>query len=92
MLDNLLNINNWYFVSFFYLLIGFLLSGDVVGLTPRLMAIVGWPIELSQKVAGTKALPYLFLFPNLLIFGLFTFMPLFMNFGFSLTEDRKSVV
>ena len=89
MLDNLLNINNWYFVSFFYLLIGFLLSGDVVGLTPRLMAIVGWPIELSQKVAGTKALPYLFLFPNLLIFGLFTFMPLFMNFGFSLTDGAS---
>ena len=89
MLDNFLNINNWYLVSFSYLLIGSLLSRDVAGLTPRVMAIVGWPIELSQKVAGTKVLPYLFLFPNLLIFGLFTFMPLFMNFGFSLTDGAS---
>tara|TARA_Y100000031_G_scaffold76129_1_gene83795 strand:+ start:264 stop:524 length:261 start_codon:yes stop_codon:yes gene_type:complete len=41
-------------------------------------------------VAGTKVLPYLFfLFPNLLIFGLFTFMLLFMNFGFPLTDGAS---
>ena len=42
---------------------------------------------ISQKVAGTKVLPYLFfLFPNLLIFGFFPFMPSFTKFGFSLNH------
>jgi alpha-1,4-digalacturonate transport system permease protein len=89
MVDSFLNINNWYLFSFFYLLIGFVLSRDVYGLMPRLMSTLGWPIEFTQKVFGTKSLPYLFLFPNILIFGLFTFLPLFMNFGFSVTDGTS---
>ena len=53
------------------------------------MSTLGWPIEFTQKVFGTKSLPYLFLFPNILIFGLFTFLPLFMNFGFSVTDGTS---
>ncbi len=84
-------INNWNLpiVLFVYILIGTLLSKGVVGFIPRTMSIVGWPIELTQRLTGTRSLPYLFLFPNILIFGLFTFLPLFMNFGFSVTDGES---
>ena len=89
MIENIFNINYWYFVLFVYLFIGFLLSKDVIGFIPRLMSTIGWPIETAQRFSGTKSLPYLFLFPNILIFGLFTFLPLFMNFGFSVTDGES---
>ena len=53
------------------------------------MAVIGWPVELAQKMAGDAPLPYLFLIPNMLIFGLFTFAPLFINLGFSFTEGAS---
>ena len=89
MSENILNFNYWYFVIFIYLFIGFLLSKGVIGNISRLMSVIGWPIELAQRLSGTKSLPYLFLFPNILIFGLFTFLPLFMNFGFSVTDGES---
>ena len=87
--ENFLNLNYWYFITFIYLFVGFLLSRGVIGSVTRVMSIVGWPIELAQRLSGTKSLPYLFLFPNILIFGLFTFLPLFMNFGFSVTDGES---
>ena len=89
MFESFFNINYWYFILFVYLFIGFLLTREVAGFIPRLMSVIGWPIELSQRISGTKSLPYLFLFPNILIFGLFTFLPLFMNFGFSVTDGES---
>ncbi len=89
MLDFFINNWNWPIVLFVYILIGTLLSKGVVGFIPRTMSIVGWPIELTQRLTGTRSLPYLFLFPNILIFGLFTFLPLFMNFGFSVTDGES---
>ena len=89
MSENILNLNYWYFVIFIYLFIGFLLSKGVIGSISRLMSVIGWPIELAQRLSGTKSLPYLFLFPNILIFGLFTFLPLFMNFGFSVKVSES---
>ena len=89
MYANFLDLNYWYYITFIYLFVGFLLSKGVIGNITRLMSIVGWPIELAQRLSGTKSLPYLFLFPNILIFGLFTFFPLFMNFGFSVTDGES---
>ncbi|MEE2946028.1 MAG: sugar ABC transporter permease [Pseudomonadota bacterium] len=53
------------------------------------MTVIGWPIELAQSLAGSGPLPYLFLLPNLLVFGVFTFAPLFINVGFSFTEGQS---
>ncbi|MBF2759057.1 MAG: sugar ABC transporter permease [Ectothiorhodospiraceae bacterium AqS1] len=53
------------------------------------MGIVGWPIESAQKLAGLGPLPYLFLLPNLLVFGIYTFAPFFINIGFSATEGQS---
>ena len=89
MFDAVLNLNSWFLFFALYLVVGFLLAKDVYGFVPKLMSSIGWPIEFTQKLFGTKSLPYLFLFPNILIFGLFTFLPLFMNFGFSVTDGTS---
>jgi len=89
MFDAVLNLNSWFLFFALYLVVGFILAKDVYGFVPKLMSSIGWPIEFTQKLFGTKSLPYLFLFPNILIFGLFTFLPLFMNFGFSVTDGTS---
>ncbi|MDA9930960.1 sugar ABC transporter permease [Alphaproteobacteria bacterium] len=86
MSEILTNSGDWIIYLMIYFIIGFYLSRGTIGAGPRLMASLGWPIDLTQKISGTKYLPYLFLLPNVLIFGLFTFMPLGMNFGFSATD------
>lgn len=49
------------------------------------MDLLGFPVELAQSLWGRGGVPYAFLLPNLLIFGLFTFLPMILNFWVSLT-------
>lgn len=79
----------WPLVLLAYLVVGALVARPKGGLSSRVMGVVGWPIELAQKLAGSDPLPYLFLLPNLLVFGVFTFAPLFINVGFSFTEGQS---
>jgi len=53
------------------------------------MSALGWPLELTQRLAGSTGLPYLFLLPNMLVFGLFTFAPMFINIGFSVSDGQS---
>ncbi|MEM8554534.1 MAG: sugar ABC transporter permease [Pseudomonadota bacterium] len=58
--------------------------------------LVAYPVQLFfrlldpmfqwiQKRVGIGGMPYIFLVPNLAFFGLFVVLPLFINFGYSLT-------
>jgi ABC-type sugar transport system permease subunit len=51
--------------------------------------LIGIPIDALQKIFGTKPLPYAFLFPNLVIFGVFTFTPMILNFYVSFTSGES---
>ncbi|CTQ62636.1 alpha-1,4-digalacturonate transport system permease protein [Labrenzia sp. EL_208] len=62
----------------------------------QLQAIAAWPLQMFfrlldiplrgiQKMGGIGSMPYVFLLPNLAFFGMFVIIPLFINFGFSLT-------
>ncbi len=75
----------------------------------RLLIVVAWPVRLLfmaletpfrwlQRLTGLGGIPYVFLLPNLLFFGIFVIIPLAINFGYSLTggtnlfiEDRPYV-
>jgi alpha-1,4-digalacturonate transport system permease protein len=81
--------SGWPYVFVAYLIVGALVSRPRGSFTAKTMAVLGWPIELVQKRSGTGSLPYLFLLPNLLVFGIFTFAPLFINVGFSFTEGQS---
>lgn len=72
-----------------YLALGWLLVRPTGGFWTRFMGILGWPLEMAQRLAGATGLPYLFLLPNMIVFGLFTFAPFFINIGFAVTEGQS---
>ncbi|MEX0409489.1 sugar ABC transporter permease [Aquibium sp. LZ166] len=42
-----------------------------------------------QRMTGAQRIAWVFLFPNLLIFGLFTFLPIFLNFFYATTGSDR---
>lgn len=92
MLEALLNAfsSPWWIAGLLiYGLIGILVIRPTGGAGSYLMTALGWPIELTQRLAGATGLPYLFLLPNMLVFGLFTFAPLFVSGGFAFTDGAS---
>jgi len=47
------------------------------------------PMRLLQRVLGIGGMPYAFLVPNLLFFGTFVIIPLFINFAYSVTGGTQ---
>ena len=47
--------------------------------------LVGFPVEYAQSIWGRGGVPYALLLPNMVIFGLFTFVPMILNFYVSFT-------
>ncbi|MBO6552787.1 MAG: sugar ABC transporter permease [Roseitalea sp.] len=69
---------------------------EPVTLTDRAKAAAAWPIKLLatvldvpfrflQRIFGIGAMPYFFILPNMIFFGTFVVLPLFINFAFSVT-------
>jgi len=79
----------WTFGVLTYFIVGLLMARTTGGIGSRFMSALGWPLELAQKISGSSGLPYLFLLPNMLIFGIFTFAPMFINIGFSVTDGQS---
>ena len=40
-----------------------------------------------QKLVGMKRMPYVFVLPNLLVFSVFSLLPMLLNFGYAFTGD-----
>jgi alpha-1,4-digalacturonate transport system permease protein len=67
----------------------------IAHLVPNLFEL---PMRLAQRGLGLRRMAWLFLAPNLLIFGLFTFLPIILNFFYATTgganillQDRPQV-
>ena len=54
-------------------------------LAARLIRIVDGPMRGIQRLIGAERMPYVFLAPNFLFFGLFVFVPIVINVLFSVT-------
>lgn len=50
------------------------------------MNVLGLVMEPAQKLLGVRRMAYLFVLPNLLVFGLFILFPMLMNVYFAMTE------
>ena len=50
-----------------------------------LFELLDVPFRALQRLLGIGRMPYIFLIPNLVFFGLFVVVPLFINFAFSVT-------
>lgn len=81
--------SNWPAGFLVYLVVGAVIARPRGTIGAKVMSVVGWPIEVAQRTTGSSSLPYLFLLPNMLIFGWFTFAPLFINVGFTFTEGQS---
>lgn len=53
------------------------------------MNIIDFFMTLIQKVIGVKRMAYIFLLPNLLIFGIFVIIPMLMNVYYSTTGGTR---
>ncbi len=94
MLDAIVNAfagTRWPAALGLYLLVGLVVLRPAGSLGSRFMSALGWPLELTQRLAGATGLPYLFLLPNMLVFGLFTFAPMFINIGFSVSDGQSII-
>jgi alpha-1,4-digalacturonate transport system permease protein len=40
-----------------------------------------------QKLVGIRRMPYFFILPNLLVFSVFSLLPMLLNFGYAFTQD-----
>jgi len=47
------------------------------------------PMALAQRVLGPRRLPWVFLTPNLVVFGIFTFLPIAIDVYYSLTGGAQ---
>ncbi|MEM7290591.1 MAG: sugar ABC transporter permease [Pseudomonadota bacterium] len=81
--------SNWPLYILAYLMVGWVIVNPSGPLLSKFASIIGWPIEVAQRLSGSTGLPYLFLLPNMLVFGLFTFAPMLINVGFSATEGQS---
>jgi alpha-1,4-digalacturonate transport system permease protein len=50
-----------------------------------LVSIMDWIFGPLQRIIGIKGMPYVFVLPNLLIFGIFILFPMLMNFVYAFT-------
>lgn len=53
------------------------------------MRVIEVPLTLAQRVFGRRSLPWIFLMPNLILFGLFAFLPVILNFAYSVTGSDR---
>ncbi|TMV93277.1 sugar ABC transporter permease [Thioclava sp. BHET1] len=70
----------------------------MLSLITPLMQIIEWPMRALQRILGPRKLAWVFLLPNLFLFGFFTFLPVILNFFYATTgsdhillEDRPYV-
>ena len=78
----------WLVGALLYCLVGIVLIRPTGGPQSYGMTALGWPLELTQRLSGATGLPYLFILPNMLVFGLFTFAPLFLSAGFAVSDGE----
>ncbi len=56
------------------------------------MEIIDIPFKVIQRQIGINRMAYLFLLPNLLIFGLFSFWPMILNIYISFTSSETTKI
>ncbi len=55
------------------------------GLTTVIVSVTDLVFGTLQKLIGVNGMPYFFVLPNLLIFGIFILYPVLMNFVYAFT-------
>ena len=75
-------------------------SDPPIKIKEAVVLILGWPVKQVvraidypfskiQRGVGIQGMPWVFLLPNLVFFGIFVVIPLFINFAFSFTGGTE---
>src|SRR6056297_1966866 len=59
------------------------------GAVAAVMTVLGWAIEPIQRLIGVRRMAWVFLLPNLAIFGVFILFPMAMNFYYAFTGGTQ---
>ncbi len=51
--------------------------------------VIDWPFEAAQRRIGAARMPYVFVAPNLLVFGIFVAAPMLLNVWYALTGGTQ---
>ena len=62
-----------------------LLLAPLAAALHALLNLLEVPMRFAQRHLGQRRIAWLFLAPNLIIFGLFTFLPIILNFHYATT-------
>jgi alpha-1,4-digalacturonate transport system permease protein len=54
-------------------------------MTATIFRLIDWPFEALQRLAGARRMPYAFVAPNLLVFGIFVVAPMVLNVWYAVT-------
>ena len=49
------------------------------------VGVIDWPFEALQRRLGAARMPYVFVLPNLLVFGIFVVLPMILNIWYATT-------
>lgn len=49
------------------------------------MRLIEWPMAWAQRRIGQRNMAYVFVLPNMVLFGLFVFLPVALAFGYAMT-------
>ena len=55
----------------------------------QVVRAIDYPFSKIQRGVGVQGMPWVFLLPNLVFFGIFVVIPLFINFAFSFTGGTE---
>jgi len=61
----------------------------MISILAPIMRVIEIPMVFAQRKLGTQRLAWIFLMPNLILFGLFAFLPIFLNFAYALTGSDE---
>ena len=54
-----------------------------------LARVIDWPFEALQRALGAARMPYVFVAPNLLVFGIFVAAPMILNIWYAITGGTQ---
>ena len=68
---------------------GTLMSGALSAITNTIIGVTDLFFGLLQRVVGIRGMAYVFVLPNLLIFGIFILFPMLLNFVYAFTGGTE---
>ena len=65
------------------------ISQGSTGIYNGVTGLIDWVLSPLQRLLGIRNMAYIFVLPNLLVFGIFSLFPMLLNFAYAFTKDPQ---